>query len=113
MDISEIIKVITGYLDVPAMVLLLLLLAGWKVINLAQQRPDFDFSNMLKDDAGKESALRMGIFISLAISSWFVVYDTIHNKQGDSQVLLVYLCVWSGAKVADKLADAVLAKWSK
>lgn len=108
----DLLNAVLSYIDIPAVVLLILLGAFWSIVKASQARPDFDFSNMLKDDAGKESAMRLGIFVSLAISSWVVIYDTIHNKAGDSNTLLIYMAVWSGAKVAEKLVDALSNKWT-
>jgi hypothetical protein len=107
------VKAFIATIDIPAIVLLIILAMGWGIVKQAQKREDFDFSNMLRDDNNKESALRFAVFVALAVSSWFVIYDTIHNKAGDNQALLIYVVVWSGAKVAEKLVEALAAKWSK
>lgn len=109
----EFLQALMDYIDIPAVVLGMMLFASWFMIRSAQKRTDFDFGNMLKDECGRESAIRVAQLVALAFSSWFVMYDTIHNKMGDPTILLIYLGVWSGAKVADKLADALIAKWTK
>jgi hypothetical protein len=109
----QFIQLFFAFVDVPALILGMMLCAAWFMIRSAQKREDFDFGNMLRDENGKESATRLGVLAAIAFSSWFVMYDTIHNKAGDSTVLLIYLAVWSGAKVAEKLADALITKWGK
>lgn len=113
MEYLEYIKAFFNYVDIPAIILGMMLFAAWSMIRAAQKRDDFDFANMLRDDKGKESGTRIATLIALAFSSWFLMYDTIHGKKGDSTVLLIYLSVWSGAKVAEKLADALITKWAK
>jgi hypothetical protein len=113
MDYISILSAITAYIDIPAIILGMMLAAAWFMIRSAQKRDDFDFGNMLKDDGGKESATRMGILVAMCFSSWSLMYDTIHNKQVDPTVILIYLCVWSGTKVAEKLVDALVAKWTR
>lgn len=113
MNFSSIVTAVFQYMDIPAMVLLVLLFAGWGVVKKAQSRTDFDFAQMLKDDNGKESVSRLGALTAIAVSSWAVMYDTIHSQAADHAILGIYLAVWSGTKIADKFADAFLAKWSK
>lgn len=109
----EFFKTFLSYIDIPAIILGLMLCATWFMIMSARDKGHYDFSNMLRDENGKESITRIASITALAFSSWFVMYDTIHRKEGDSTVLLVYLAIWSGVKVAEKLVDAFAAKWAK
>ena len=98
-------------IDIPAAVLAVILLGALYVVHKAQEREDFDFADMLRDDNDKPSALRLGIFVCLAVSSWALIYDTIHQKELDPQAFGIYILVWSGAKIAEKIVDMVAAKW--
>jgi hypothetical protein len=86
-------------LDVPTVVLLFLTLVslyiGWR----AQTRKDFDFGNMLRDEAGKESAVRFGVLGSFAVSSWVLMRESMAVGSVDAQLFLAYLVTWSGALV--------------
>lgn len=113
MNFLDILTAALKYIDIPALVLLVTLVGAWGIIHKAQNRQDFDFGNMLKDDNNKESVARLGALAAIGVSGWAVMYDTIHNQNLDATTLGIYLAVWSGTKVADKLADALLAKWSK
>lgn len=117
MDFSSVFRTVfdavTSYIDIPAVVLGVMLTAAWGMVHSAQKRPDFDFGNMLKDENGKESSTRLAVLVAMCFSSWSLMYDTIHNKEVDRYALLIYLVVWSGTKVAEKLSDAIIAKWSR
>jgi hypothetical protein len=112
-DIIELMKLIFSYIDVPALFLLIMLIGAAWVVNKAQEREDFDFGNMLKDENNKESGYRLLAIASFPFASWYVVYDLIHNKTADPTTFLIYVAIYSGAKVADKAVDALIAKWSK
>ncbi len=111
------LKMFNLTIDVPAIVLLILLAAGLGVMWASQRRPDFDFGNMLKDESGKESAMRFAVFVCLAISSWHLIYLTIHviTEKGSLDTLFnfyaLYLAVWSSAKIVEKVIDLLLAKF--
>lgn len=100
-------------LDVPAAILAIMVILAMYVIYKAQQRDDFDFGDMLKDDNNRPSALRFGIFTSLGVSSWVVIYDTINFSGADPYVLVIYVSFWSGAPIAAKFVEALQAKWVK
>lgn len=95
-------------LDFPALVLMLLFLMGAWVLKKTQQNPanDFDFADMLRDEAGKPSAARLAVFVCLGITSWAFMYQLIHDGKIDAWIFLGYTAIWSGAKVAEKLVDA-------
>ena len=100
-------KDITLLQAMPIVVLAALLCLALIVLYTAQQRQDFDIATMLKDDSGKESALRLGVLVSLAISSWGVVYMVMNDKDA-SQLWFAYLATWSGSMVFIKIVD----KWN-
>ena len=95
-------------IDFPAIILLLIVLMGAYVLYKTQssENNNFDFSDMLRDDKNKPSALRLGIFVCLAISSWAIMYLIVSTQSIDTWVLVAYMAIWSGAKVAEKLVDA-------
>lgn len=94
--------------DFPAVILLMLTMMGGYVMYKTQKNPsnNFDFADMLRDEKGKPSALRLAIFVCLGISSWVVMYLVTTTKAIDTWIVLGYMVIWSGAKVAEKLVDA-------
>lgn len=97
--------------DFPATMLLIMVLMGAYVMYKTQKDPhnDFDFADMLRDENGKPSAIRLAILPCLAISSWVIMYLVVQNKSIDLWLLVFYMCVWSGAKIAEKMVDAYVA----
>ena len=91
--------------DVP-LVLLVVLLAGTVVLLLwCQRQPNFNVANMLRDENGKESALRFTALLAWAWSSWALMKDTLRPDGVSEQVFLIYCVTWSGALVFVKFAD--------
>lgn len=90
-----------------------MLLSGLLVYVLiqVQKREDFDFAEMLKTN-GKPSAARLGMIVSLFISSFVVVQVAVAELSNNSpssrltDVLGLYLGVFAGAKVLEKGIDA-------
>jgi hypothetical protein len=96
-------------IDLPAIILFIMLLLAAHVMLSAQRREGFDFGNMLRDEAGKESAVRIGVLVSLAISSWTVMnHALLAGKDINPQIFGLYVFAWSGALVFVKAAD----KWN-
>lgn len=97
-------------LDFPAAILLLLLFACFAIVIRAQRRADFDWGDALRDDTGKVSAMRLGVLVCLVISSWVLVDLTLKYADKDPEKLLyfylIYVAVWSGAKIVEKLLEA-------
>ena len=113
--------IIVEAIDTPAIVLLAMLLAALYVMYKAQQRTDFDWADMLRDDAGKPSAFRLAIFVSLGVSSWLLIYVTM-KIVGTSSTWVealnalfpwyaVYVAVFSGAKIAERIVELVGIKF--
>jgi hypothetical protein len=93
---------------IPSTVLIvLLLLMAYVLFSAQKSREDFDIANMLKDENGKESGLRLALLVSLAISSWAVVTMVLNNTLS-TNVWVGYLATWSGSLVFIKAAD----KWN-
>jgi hypothetical protein len=103
------IKLFDGFhVDVPLVVLIILLLLCWQVLYLSQKNGKLDLSNMLRDDAGKESGLRLAMLGAFAVSSWALMWDTIQVGSLDWRIFLIYSATWSGAPVFAKLIE----KWN-
>lgn len=107
---------IFGYtIDVPTALLLVM----FALIVVILWRADLKarWSEAFEDDSRKVSALRLSIFVAIGVSSWHLLYVTMNvvKVSGDLSELYpfyaTYLCVWSGAKVAEKALDAILAKF--
>jgi hypothetical protein len=99
-------------IDFPALVFVALLILGVWVLKKAQDDPHngFDVKQMLLDDNGKPSSFRLGTLVSMAASTWALMYHVL-STQGklDIWVFLGYTLIWSGSTVASKLVDAYAA----
>jgi hypothetical protein len=110
------VQQVFALIDVPAMVLFaMLLIISW-VLYKTQQRKDFDFGNMLRDDAindkypkGKESIYRLIAPGAFTIHTWYIVHEAVLHGL-DKQEVYVYALIWSGSLVAVKLIDAIWPK---
>lgn len=107
-----------GYsLDVPAASLLMMGLGLFWLMLSASRRPDAFWSTAFKDDTGKVSWMRLAMLVALGVSSWHLIYVTMNVVKDGKDLAELYpfyatfLLVWSGAKVAEKAIDAVLAKF--
>ena len=83
----------------------------------AQRQEDFSWTDMLRDAHGKPSAFRLGIVISLIMASWVLVVITIRSippftAKELTDLVLIYLIVWSGSPIVSKLLDFLLAKYT-
>jgi len=107
--------------DMPAVVLLAMLLASGYAMWAAQQRPDFDWGEGFRGDGGKVSFVRVGVLVSIGVSSWVLIYITmITIKAADTatwqaldslyKYYLTFLLVWSGTKIAERIVEVAAAK---
>ena len=107
--------------DAASAVLLAMLAAGAYVMFKAQQRDDFDWADMLRDDNGKPSSFRLAIFVCLGVSSWLLIYLTIKLvgqvtvSWADTLEMLfkwyaLYVLVFSGAKIAERIVEIAYVK---
>lgn len=103
-------------LDLPALGFVAIFALGVWVLHKAQSssKNDFDLSEMLRDETGKPSAYRLFGFVSLASTTWGLMYHIIHTK-GEMQewIYLGYAAIWSGSAVASKAIDAYSGKTNK
>lgn len=108
MNIDALSQQLVRLVDVPSLVLALLMVMAMLVACRAQKRADFDWAGMLRDDGGKESALRLAILVAIAVSSWVLMRASLSQSTDLVQILWAYLIAWSGAPVIRELA----AKWT-
>lgn len=95
-------------LDIATAVMIIILIMGGWVLWKVQKDPnnDFDFEDMMRDDTGKPSSFRLAVFISLAVSTWVIMYIVLKTNSIDSWIFVAYLGIWSGAKVAESAIQA-------
>lgn len=92
---------------IPALMLLGLFVLLLVILVRAQARADFDVANFLRDETGKESAMRAFAFVALAVTSWIVATLALKGNL-TSDYFLYYNLTWANTVVLMKLAD----KWS-
>jgi hypothetical protein len=96
-------------IDLPAIILFAIMLMGCYVIWKAQQKDGFDFSEMLRDENNKPSAVRIGVLVSLAISSWGLMNHVLLTGPNiNPWIYGLYIGGWSGALVFVEAAK----KWN-
>lgn len=96
-------------LDVPALMLIFICVLTLVVLWRASRAQDFKFAAMLKDEAGKESALRFGVFFAIAVSGWVLMREALKAQSEHlPQLYWAYLFTWSGALVFTKAVE----KWN-
>ena len=109
-------------IDAPSVVLLAMLAAGTYVMYKAQQREDFDFADMLRDDNNKPSAFRMAIFVCLGVSSYLLLFITfklvaqvtvswVDTLNALFPWYALYILVFSGAKIAEQMVETLMVKF--
>lgn len=94
-------------LNPPFVALLVMLYLVFDALKLAQQGGKMEISNIFKDEAGKESGLRVAILGAWALSSWYLMADLTLQKSGNAVLFAIYLATWSGAPVFVR----ALEKW--
>jgi hypothetical protein len=95
-------------IDIPAIGFAVVMAIGLWVLAKTQANPTngFDMADMLRDDTGKPSALRLGIFVSLAATTWGLMYHIIHTRgEVHDWLFLGYAAIWSGSAVASKAIE--------
>jgi hypothetical protein len=86
-------------------------MGGWVLWKVQKDKNNgFSFEEMLKDDSGKPSAFRLAIFVSLAVSTWVIMYIVLKTNTIDVWMYMTYLGVWSGAKIAETAINAYANK---
>lgn len=98
-------------IDFPAMVFTVLLMIGVWVMWKSQQAEDFDMKDMLRDDKGKPSSSRFAVFVSLAGTTWALMYHVVYTKgQINWVIYLGYALIWSASPALIKVADGYFRK---
>lgn len=97
---------ITIAVIIPSSILAVLFMLLAYVLMRAQRRADFDIAGFLRDESGKESALRAFAFVALGMTSW-VMATLVFLNQMNETYFLYYNMTWSGALVLRELAQ----KW--
>jgi hypothetical protein len=96
-------------LDLPALMLVAVMVLMFYVLYRIQQNPNnnFDFADMFRDETGKPSAARVMVLICGGVSSWLLMYMVIHddNSRLDPLFYGLYLGAWSGTALASKWMD--------
>jgi hypothetical protein len=100
-------RVMVEHLSVANIILIVLLLLGVFVMWRAGRDGTFKWSDMLRDGEGKPSASRLGIFVSLAVSSYVVMVMATKIDSFITDVLFWFLLTWSGTLIFVKIVD----KW--
>jgi hypothetical protein len=82
----------------------------------AQKQEDFTWTDALRDSQGKTSGFRIGIILSLVMSSWVLVVATLKAQSFTAKeltdLILIYLVIWSGSPIASKALDFLLLKYT-
>lgn len=86
------------------LVLFALLIATAIIVYKAQNSTAFDFGNMLRDEEGKESAVRLAAFGAFAVSTWVIMQLTITAAISEAYYAL-YLTTWSGSVLLSKFLE--------
>lgn len=94
-------------LDAANALLVVLLALGAFVMWRASRDGGFRWSDMLRDEKDKPSATRLGIFVSLAVSSYVVMVMATKVDEFIVDVLFWFLLTWSGTLIFAK----VIEKW--
>ena len=89
----------------------LLAIAACLVVALAYivEREDNDFSwlDMLRNEDGKPSFLRLGIPFAGAVSTLLVLYVVREHFTDAATFFVAYLSAWSGLPIAGKALDSL------
>jgi hypothetical protein len=104
---DQILVWLVGIFDAAFLVLLITLAVIFDALRMAQKGGKLDLARMFKDDAEKESGLRLALLGAFAFSSWALMYDTYSAKKVSAVILAIYLATWSGAPIFSKALD----KW--
>ena len=100
--------------DLPAAVLVVMFVGVWRMLAKAQKRDDVDLVDVLRNADGKISFLPSAGIGAFMFSSWVLMHDAMASTLTDAQ-WWGYLMFWSGAPVANTLANKWTGElpWSK
>lgn len=110
---ADLLLIVIKSIDLAVLVLVGLAIMGVFILHKAQERPDFDLAQMLISPEGKASSARLAILVSLAISSWTLIYVITEEMKAEHKLstnsmylILGYLAIWSGNKVLESAVKA-------
>ena len=91
----------------PAIVFSVLLCLAMLMMWKAQKNPNNDFNilDMLRDESGKPSAMRFGLFVAIATSTWVMMSMTISGKL-DYAMFIGYIAIFVGGTVGNRAIEA-------
>ena len=121
----DFMTILISELDLPATILVFMLLGMALAMAKAQQRDDFDWTEAFRDEAGKITWTRAALLMSLAVSTWVLIYAYVNGMHAsysaDDLVKVLhelfwyfatYMAMWAmGPRFVEKLADAIIARW--
>jgi hypothetical protein len=93
--------------DLPAVVMVAMLLIFAWTLYRTQLQTDFNFADMYRGDDGKPSTGRLVAVGAWVVSSWVVMQDTLDGVP-TPELYWAYVIAWSAAKPLEKFAD----KWN-
>lgn len=106
--VDTVLRHLGGLIDVPALLLALLVVGGLWMALRAQRGGRLDFANMLRDEAGKESASRFGVLLAVVGSNWVLMKAALQQNPALTELMWAYLIAWSASPALRELA----AKWN-
>lgn len=93
--------------DLPAVVLVILLLGFCYSLWATQRQEGFNFADIYRDERGKPSAVRMALVGAWVASTWYVMQDMLDGVP-TPEIFWAYVLAWAASKPLDKLAE----KWT-
>ena len=102
--IEVLLQQMVAWLTPINLVLFAILIASTVIVWRAQKGTTFDFGNMLRDEQGKESALRLAAFGSFGISTWVLMQLAVTAALTETYYA-IYLLTWSGSAVLSKFLE--------
>lgn len=85
---------------VPLLILFGVAWVIWIVISRAQRDKDFDLSNVLRDEKGKESSDRLTTLACFAVTSWVMAVVVFALPNLVVEVFAIYMTGWGGTSAA-------------
>lgn len=122
----DVIVAAMNQLDVPTVVLFIFTLVGLRAAEQAQRRDDFDWGDAFRNDVGRVSFSSLAVLVALGVSTWLIIYCFMNGMRNSFSAddlvkvldaLYIYfatfIAIWAlGPRFAERMGDAVLAKWS-
>jgi len=94
--------------DVPLLMLALLMIASLVMLALANRKPTGMIGQMLQDETGKPSVLRLCVLWGFNVSCWVVMRDTLRPDGADASIFAIFVAGTFGSHVAVKIGE----KWN-